>query len=156
YQYIINTTKCSRRSGVTPLLLVTGMAVTCRYHRARLLDRRQGRSSNTSVVEGERAAFGELVDRWCAFDLGCLDELGAFQAVGLDADGAGEESAASVDVLLVEVEHGWCARDFDGFGEPGGCELHAVFGQPHDDVLVLAESFDAHEVADEHGFGVVE
>src|SRR5207249_2978471 len=79
-----------------------------------------------SVVEGQRPTFGELVERRCAFDFGALDPHRGFETAGLDAYGTGEEAAAFLYVLGVEILDGWRSGHRETVDKAVGRDMDAV------------------------------
>src|SRR5439155_1158902 len=83
------------------------------------------------------------------------DQFGDAEVDGLDAYRAGEDSPAALDQPVGQRLDRLRVRHLDRRGVTGHGEVHAVLGQPHDDLLALAERLDTHQVADEHRLRVI-
>ena len=97
----------SRRWCSRALRTRTGPAVRDRRSRVRDRSAGPGGHSSSSVVEGRRAAAGELEQRRGALHFGAFDPVGAIETRALHADEAGEEASASFDAVGVQGgDHG--------------------------------------------------
>ncbi len=66
------------------------------------INQQQGTPRGVSVRERQRAARGELIERWSAFDLCPLHPVGVLEVTGLDTHRAGKELSPPSDVLGVQ------------------------------------------------------
>ena len=85
-----------------------------------------------SVVEYQGSTRRELVQRRGAFDFSAVQSFGCFETVSLHTHGAGEESAAFVDVLAMKVFDRRRSGHRDVVGVALGGKLYPVFGEPHE------------------------